>query len=421
MKNYKNLIFRIKGICGNRKGFALLIIMGFSLIVGVIAIAMISQSIKTMKINSNKTQASKVYYAAQAGVEKAKLRLKELKTNNLADTHGTESIDVGGQVVNVVWDIKVSTNKGDGDYFYVPNPGEGNAWGDCKSYENDDKEMDHPCSWNKIYVGETVNIPLWFYGMDTGTTYGTADGIIDPAEDYPVSGGDKLENFYLRMRTPCVDGGEDATCERYEFYGDNDIYNTSIESNINKTIVNWEIIGQNLVDESQIYNLQANLAYNGYRTNSYVDCVYSEIFQELIDLSNYTTPEYCFLLNNANLSLKNIVLSTFHSGHLNNNSVLNDTISNYLLNLSTWSSNNLHKPVLKLQVIDELRLQENQQDTSLLKDQAIPYLEYQVMTNRPIGNARRIIEATATFGNVQEKIVWDEAQEGAMGGFGLQN
>jgi len=29
MKNYKNLIFRIKGICGNRKGFALLIIMGF--------------------------------------------------------------------------------------------------------------------------------------------------------------------------------------------------------------------------------------------------------------------------------------------------------------------------------------------------------------------------------------------------------
>jgi len=128
--------------------------------VGIIAIAMISQSIKTMQINSNKTQVSKVYYAAQAGVEKAKLRLRELKSNPLAGpSNGDIEIDVGlSEKVKVHWDIKVSSSEGDGNYFYVPNPGEGNAWGDCKSYDEGDKEMDHPCSWNKIYVGETVKL-----------------------------------------------------------------------------------------------------------------------------------------------------------------------------------------------------------------------------------------------------------------------
>ncbi|OGJ47693.1 hypothetical protein A2344_01955 [Candidatus Peregrinibacteria bacterium RIFOXYB12_FULL_41_12] len=81
-----------------------------------------------------------------------------------------------------------NSTEGDGMY-YVPIPGRGDAGVDCdpEAYNGADED---DCNWNKIFYGETVEIPLYIDGQ---TMFG--DG----------SGGD----FEIKVRTP---NGEEILC-----------------------------------------------------------------------------------------------------------------------------------------------------------------------------------------------------------------
>ncbi len=103
-------------------------------------------------------------------------------------------------------------------YFSVPAPiqefdlaagnvialrGSGDAATSCEAVIQMD--ADDPCHWNKLYFGESVEIPLYYVDA-TGAVY---------KPDFNDSGTD----IKLRMRTPCADGA--ATCtpgQRVELY-----------------------------------------------------------------------------------------------------------------------------------------------------------------------------------------------------------
>lgn len=116
------------------------------------------------------------------------------------------------------------------DYFYTPIPGTGTA-GDphgC-SILNEDKDIDHPCNWNKLLYGESVTIPLY---TDDGS-----GNILTPADF------DDFAAWSLKIRTPCMDGSlDDPDCVRYTF--------DEVDSDPGKTIdggdpvVFWQLVGE---------------------------------------------------------------------------------------------------------------------------------------------------------------------------------
>lgn len=113
--------------------------------------------------------------------------------------------------------------------YYLPIPGTGTAapTEDC-SILDDDQDIDHACNWNKLTVGESVTIPLYYedgYGSRT----------------FPDTMG--LTGWYLRMRTPCMDG--DLDCDAADRYViSNKSAGTYRQTSDNPAVVLWEMVAE---------------------------------------------------------------------------------------------------------------------------------------------------------------------------------
>jgi len=112
--------------------------------------------------------------------------------------------------------------------WYTPMPGTGTAGDpdDC-SIMNEDENADHPCNWNKLLYDQTVSIPLY---SDDGS-----GGTLNPFDL-------GLDDWELRMRTPCADGDLDnETCVRFVM-DERDSTGTFDEGG--DSVVYWQLVGE---------------------------------------------------------------------------------------------------------------------------------------------------------------------------------
>lgn len=221
--------------------------------------------------------------------------------------------------------------------YYLPIPGTGNAapTEDC-SILDDDQDIDHACNWNKLTVGESVTIPLYY---EDG--YGT--------RTFPDTMG--LTGWYLRMRTPCVDG--DLDCDAADRYVISDkTAGTFYQTTDNPAVVLWEVVGEtstgsvNMIpNDSLSSSTVRNLAIN------------TEIYEGLIDFTPWSSTS----------NLDNVVLMAISHGTLTGFDSIYDFIRDSVYSDLYFNMN----------IINTL------EDTS---GSAIPYLEYQVVIDASNGS-----------------------------------
>jgi len=206
---------------------------GLSILISVILISLIvvfSIGVTTLVTDSarqagNVKQGTTAYYAAEAGLEQA-LWVNRALTNQAEGAIGAnekgEIKTIGGANAASKFKIQGTTQnlleKTVNGKYIIPFPWTGNVpWhgeganagsGGCnpekppgrggsangKSFEYEkvpvaySGEIEHPCNWGKLGVGEKVSIPL--YGVEAG------------------GGMKKYDDIKVRVRMPCKDGKE---------------------------------------------------------------------------------------------------------------------------------------------------------------------------------------------------------------------
>lgn len=206
---------------------------GLSILISVILISLIvvfSIGVTTLVTDSarqagNVKQGTTAYYAAEAGLEQA-LWVNRALTNQAEGAIGAnekgEIKTIGGANAASKFKIQGTTQnlleKTVNGKYIIPFPWTGNVpWhgeganagsggcnpekppvrggsGDSKVFAYDGvdtnfrSEIDHPCNWGKLGVGEKVSIPL--YGVEA------------------AGGMKKYDDIKVRVRMPCKDGKE---------------------------------------------------------------------------------------------------------------------------------------------------------------------------------------------------------------------
>ncbi|MBD3328439.1 hypothetical protein GF340_03995 [Candidatus Peregrinibacteria bacterium] len=229
-------------------------ILLFSLLVSNVIVTSIRQS-------ANVNRANEAFYAAEGALEQGLLANQQAGVGeslsddtdyaSLGGTAGSRlqaGYEVKGQVPVK---FKYGSASGYEDMYGIPTPGTGDAGTLCdpvrpnlggsdydgfiyldgngdeqKADKNIDADLD-PCNWNKIYLGDTVTIPLYY----TDTNGNAVNIITSPSDE-----------FILRIKTPCEDGSEwcASSSNRYSLDESNDdpTYGT------NEPVVSWQITGK---------------------------------------------------------------------------------------------------------------------------------------------------------------------------------
>lgn len=162
-------------------------------------------------------------------------------------------------------------DEGDGN-FYLPIPGTGNAapTEDCSILETH-QDIDHSCNWNKLSVGESMTVPM-FYDDGSGTL------------SFPGDTAMNLQGWYLRMRTPCSNGSIAEDCDggsRYTISSKS--ASTFMQSSDNPSLVLWEFVGET---SSGSTNILPDDLTSG--SNRHVQ-INTEIYEGLVNYSPWTS------------------------------------------------------------------------------------------------------------------------------------
>lgn len=335
----------------DQRGTSVVIALTLVTAMMVFAIGIASTVVSTLKNTSNSKKAVQAEYIAQGGIEMVKYELSGMEVaeaqdvsgniaiNIVCDDEGTqggegdcysastgEIIDLEGvddsQSIYARYEINTVDDGEEtnifGGYRAVPVIGTGSAGDNCEIYKHNmsvlNSDYQHPCNWNKIYYGESVDIPLY-----------TVAG--DGSVDNPSELG--FYNYYIFVRTPCEDPNiNSSSCSRFDVQ-------TSSGSGFDKgyVVLNWQVNGD---------------------CNSYGKCS----VVPKID-TNYTVQEQSIGSGIKLVSMK--IAEVFDPA--GSEGMLN----HFLLNQSAWTENGLNKPVLKLSFIKEI---------SDYAGISIPYLEY---------------------------------------------
>jgi len=278
--------------------------------------------------------------ARLAGVSAAELGIVALKDSNFtAETEtdgfcleedGTSDCQSEGSYTIYPY-MSENTDAADG-YYYLPTPGTGNAapTDDC-SILDDDKDVDHACNWNKLAVGDSVTIPM-YYDDGSGNLY------------FPSDTAMGFSAWYLRLRTPCENGSIAEDCDGGDRYEINDESNYLSTTN-NPAVVLWEFVGETSSGSTSIIpNDSATSGARNFFENT-------EIYEGLIEDDPFS----------AVLPINNVVLMAY-----NGSSAFTGLVSIYdFVNISGYAD-----LYFNMNTINTL------EDTS---GATIPYLEYQVV------------------------------------------
>ncbi len=289
-----------------------------------------------------------------------------------------------------------------GNFYYPPNnPGPNTSF----------PAQDHPCNWNRIKAGETVNIPLYVTTQDPASNCpvdpdNSAYKICNPADL-------GLNSLILKLRTPCGNGEE--MCQpigRYKL----DTANGDPKVNFNDTVVDWQIVGKSL-------DGQSSYVMNPIRKYNESSCW--DILGNLGRCEPINSEIYEALINTKNNVLAIDTSNNGEGGEDINNSAVQDFILNFLNNQSSWSigsllrptsSKAIMKPILSFSVIHSL--------DELGTSAPVPFLEYQLISNVAPGilptNVVQTIIAEGNSGSFKQVLEVKKGQEGGLLEFVIQ-
>jgi hypothetical protein len=371
---------------GFRSGVSLIISIVLVSIVLLFAMAVSNLVVNSLRSSANVNRANEAFYAAEGALESGLMANQQqgagyttgdnpvlydnCQTGQQCPTVPTARVKIQGQV---------PVSKMIDNQFIIPTPGTGTSGQDCNplkavltpfsySYNpmndphytgavtvEDVPALDHPCNWNKIKVGETIAIPLY-----VTTTSADANCTAYPPDQTvtyvcnPTNLG--LSALKIKIRTPCSNGAD--MCESmYRF----DLNTTPDQTQFkgDDPIVSWQIVGTDATG-SESYTLQPRIDYE------------INPIPRWPPLSSVIAESK---INSAKTLSDFMVINEMKTGIENDNSTFNSkfgTIKNFLMNLGTWSSRTIMKPVLKMTVIHSLESSTRNQ---------VPYLEYQIVMN----------------------------------------
>ena len=387
-----------------------LVMVAFLLVVSVGVATMVTESTRQ---SANIIAGTKAYYAAESGIEMGLFINHELmKQGKAVGANKSGSMSVGDDGAVVRWKVQGTTSnlfeKTVNGSYIIPFPWTGNApWhgdgsvrgaggcdpekppgregsGDSKWFKfpgidnpNSLNEIDHPCNWNTLRVGEKAVIPL----------FGVKDGV---AANYT--------EFTLKLRAPCKDDKEfclpgermEINCfdkgsgERRCGFKDS---NASFRNVKGEVVVAWEVDGD---DGSSLLPKQNIKNNNEYKPDD------SQLFEGKINKAKKSITPFVLLDQTAD-------------GILGGDTGIVKTIQSFLTSLGVDD-----RPVLKVSVVGSLVGCSDQVDCSYDYDSpenklnytgphGIPYLEYQIVLpnaspDNPPANVENIITAEGQFG-----------------------
>lgn len=307
--------------------------------------------------------------------------------------------------------------------YSVPVRATGNAEPKCADGVGGGKDSEDGCNWNKLYVGQRADIPLYYVDANGARQVLTGD-------------------FKLRVRTPkcSVFGFAGANCDnnangprvvlypqataslKLSNFGSYPFRNVDTDP----VLIQWTIddsINSNFIsafdhtDTYQSKNFRSiSPSVQQSNTNN------TEISAGLINDSNPNdAPDPAVYINDF------VVLSPSLSGKdIDKNASL---INTYLTN----SLNTGGKPVLHLSLIDQPRIDDDNQSITSMPSQGHPsalndpqynvsYLEYQLLTSQaPITDTKSYLYSWAEFGGFKKEIKRELNRSVTGGGFALEN
>ena len=265
---------------------------------------------------------------------------------------------------------------GDG-YFYVPIPGYGSAAGNYdENYVCEPEapgDIDDECNWNKIYFGDSVTIPLYV------------------SEDDEFTGNE----LYIRVRTPLCDD-DDWDCENdRKLIACEDEAKTATDTlngcdlEDDKVILFWQIRGDREDGTDYVESREGTTgAFIEIRddTNPGTD---SEIYTTLINnsLSNDYSDSDSYLENYVVVNMDDMVNPDADQGE-----------ENIIFDILTDGADPMLYPTLQISHIQTIRN----------NDGAIPYLEYQIVSDAQISNDRSFITARGFVKSKGDSYFWLE-------------
>lgn len=304
--------------------------------------------------------------------------------------------------------------------YVVPFPGTGDIGKRCNGYDpvfgagsatvdsdlitggntlnegfNEVDQVDYSCNWNKLSFGSSatdrVAIPL-YYDDGTGT-------IVNPFN------GGGATTFALRLRTPCMPCGESATAGGPQPQGtreclsgqdptvciDDDRFELNVDNNPatndDEIVVQWQLMGtcSDAAGDPQECSMVAD-------SDPIFD---SAIFESTINNSN------------EDVIIKNDTTGLLIHVHpqIDGRIITTDFNAEGQLPIYTQATLNLF--------LNEALISDNGLN--------IPYLEYQVFTDKPIANPKSRVEVTVSVdGNAFTKTLFRENQQTIID-FAIQN
>jgi len=306
--------------------------------------------LKASQRNSDLFRSTQAYYAARASIEKAIAAVaakgvgyENSATNAISwDTTNDTVIDTTGeykifaQSKPLDWQSTTPSICGQNMIqCFIPMPGTGSAGENC-NFEDPNQtwamDFEDKCNWDKIGYNENITIPLYY-----SDPICTQDGICNPAET-------SMAEFALKIRTPngeTLAGGDKTIIMNWEISGDCD--------------VDGDYVGDEtcyLLPKNPEWELDSNTQLSATRINNAATINY-EILMEIDEGTNDFNQDPYLIID---------FLTAFFGDHYLNREILN--------------------PVLKLIVISPL--------IDSLYSTPIPYLEYQITTDKNISDNKII-------------------------------
>jgi len=329
----------ISGAFASPRGTSIVIALGLIAAITFFTIGIATTMISAIQNAGSSKKALQAEYAAQGGVEMARKELKGLGVayggsdikdvvviDNVCNSDspgGNCEIAKDGSTTGVDTDQSIYSSyklsykdPSVNSVRNIPFRGYGNAGNDCSMRKNDPAFINDadPCNWNKIYYGESVEIPLYLIKNLASP---------DTAKNFKDLG---INRFYIKVRPPCVSGYA-VNCQRYSADVDGSVFTYG------NSIVNWRISGTCDDEACEIGPVMDNSAVQEGRLNPGFSVDFSTMNgQDSFDV------------------YKGIII-------------------NFLKGLDPWADNNLNKPVLKLSFVKEVKTADGS---------SIPYLEYQI-------------------------------------------
>ena len=358
-----------------KKTSAYSLVFAFVFMTGIMLVAAssIQDTQNKVRFFNDLEASSKARLAAESAVDKALRDLRGFEAGyESADANAfceVDPLDSGSCKTSGEYQILAQGNNVNaGARSFVPIPGTGSAAPDdaCDVMADPQEGINHSCNWNKMLVGETVNIPL--YSVDSST----GDFVL-PTLDAAWT------DWKLKVRTPCSNGSLLNGCDggvRYVLDGD------SVDYANDDTVILWQLTAQ--VDDGTPEGQLITVVPND-QTVSVFDVVVGREF-------SLNTEIYESLINDPSINTDLTGYIVLKGQNINEYTPLYELSTG--MESAIGTGNTLEQLVLQLNIVSPLI----EQGTG----SSVPYLEWQLSNSGPghFADNKTVIVGEGTYQGV---------------------